>query len=341
MPDVGAGVSRPSPHPVGSANTGYGTSTAAHSTGSDSASGLRYGPSRSDKSRRGRSGLAAITRPGRQLARADPPQPAQVVAAAGGAIVTAARVGRLLGRSGWRIARQLPGVNGVEQRTLRLRQAAAHELGRLLDVSQQFTTPAGTASAGTASASTVAASAEEQRVMMLVRDAGTDPAPLRTAMTELLDRSAESDVDQSRDYLFGTIVSQLVPDEARILAALATDRRFAAVDVVAKQVGRSDGRVALAHASTVGAAAGIALPQNESTYLTRLQGLGLIEFGKQTGGLEKQFESLQDDPVVVAARKRVEKGKHSSAKISRKSVQLSALGREFWAACAPPDPRRE
>ena len=42
-------------------------------------------------------------------------QPSQMVAAAGTAIVSAARVGRLLSRSGWRIARQLPGAKTVER----------------------------------------------------------------------------------------------------------------------------------------------------------------------------------------------------------------------------------
>ena len=44
-------------------------------------------------------------------------------------------------------------------------------------------------------------------------------------MTELLERSVETDRNASRDYLFGNIISQLVPDEARILAALSDGRR--------------------------------------------------------------------------------------------------------------------
>lgn len=258
--------------------------------------------------------------PSSAVARPTPGPDTQLGSAAGSAIVTAARVGRLLGRSGWRIARQLPGINVVEHQAQRLRQAAASELVRLLDVPQQMFG---------------AASPEEQRVMMLVRDADSDPAPLRTAMGELLHRSAQASGRRSREYLFGTIVSQLVPDEARILAALAEGGTFAAVDVVAKQVGRSTTRTVLANASAVGASAGTAEPQSTSTYLNRLKGFGLIEFGGADDSLAAQYTKLAADDSVRAARTSIEKSKLGSAKVIRKSVTLSPLGREFWAACAP------
>jgi hypothetical protein len=247
-------------------------------------------------------------KPGRQVVLPDQGQTGQIVAAAGNAIVTAARVGRLLGRSGWRIARGLPGLNVVEQQAQRLRQTAAAEMYRLLDLPQSPSD---------------ATSPEEQRVAMLVQNAGTDREPLRTAMTELLDRSAQSDSAKNRDYLF---------------AALASGRTFAAVDVVAKLVGRSSTRTVLSNASTVGAAAGISLPQNVATYLTRLHGFGLLSFGRPGDDLEAQFELLANDPAVRAARDGVDKTKQGNAKIVRKMVSLSPLGREFWAACAPSRP---
>lgn len=259
-------------------------------------------------------------RPAGALARTDQQPATQLVATAGSAIVTAARVGRILGRSGWRIARQLPGLTLVEQQAQRLRQAAGAELLRLLEMPQQFL--------GTASA-------EEQRVMMLVQNADTDPAPLRTAMTELLSRAGTTTPVKSREYLFGTIVSQLVPDEARILAALADGKRFAAVDVVAKHVGRSATRTIVANASLIGAAAGVSPARNVATYLTRLQGLGLVDFGPAADELSEEYDQLAVEGTVQEARSYIEHNKLGSAKLLRKSVALSPLGREFWSACAP------
>lgn len=261
------------------------------------------------------------------------PHPAQAVAvepvrrrAAGNAVVTVARVGRLVGRSYVRMAKQLPGVSALEAQAQRVRQAAADELIRLLEMPQYLTGGAGP---------------EEHRVMTLIHSVGSDPEPLRSAMSELLERSSAVGGDRSREYLFGTIVSQLVPDEARVLGALAGGRRFAALDVVHRPNGRSGRRqVVLANASTIGSAAGIGSPADVSVYLGRLQGFGLLDFTYSPTGLDAQFESLLRDPEVSAVRAKVEAARQGNATIVRKAVTLSALGREFWAACAPSRTRR-
>lgn len=243
-----------------------------------------------------------------------------MVATAGSAIVTAARVGRLLGRSGWRIARQLPGVEAVEQQAQRLRHAAAAEVVRVLEIPQTFL--------GTANP-------DEQRALLLVQNAADDREPLRSAMTELLDRSTDPDRTKSREYLFGTIVSQLVPDEARILATLATGGSFALVDVVAKQIGRSSTRTVLSNISTVGRAAGISTPANTPTYIARLRHFGLIEVAPAGDDLADQFEELNKHPAVRRARGEAGSAKGGSSKLVRRTLRLSAFGQEFWTACAP------
>ena len=88
---------------------------------------------------RPRSSATAAKQAAGALARRD--QTGQLAATAGGAIVTAARMGRLLGRSGWRIARQLPGMSLVEQQASRLRQLASAELLRMLEVPSSTSAP--------------------------------------------------------------------------------------------------------------------------------------------------------------------------------------------------------
>jgi len=253
--------------------------------------------------------------------RIDQQQRTEVVAAAGNAIVTAARVGRLLGRSGWRIARQLPGVDAVEAQAQRLRHGAAAEMLRMLELPQNVF------GAGTP---------EELRSMVLMQHSGNDPEPLRSAMTELLQRATDPDRGKSRDYLFGTIVSQLVPDEARILATLASGGSFAVIDVVAKQIGRSATRPVLRDVSTVGLAAGISAPADTPAHVGRLRSLGLVEVTSAGEEMVDQFDVLEKDDAVVAARAEVDNAKSGSAKIVRKTIRLSAFGQEFWSACAPP-----
>jgi hypothetical protein len=82
-------------------------------------------------------------------------------------------------------------------------------------------------------------------------------------------------------------------------------------------------------------AAGVSVPDDTATYLGRLHGFGLIEYGPGASELDDEFRALAEDPAVVAARARIERAKLGSPRLVRKSVTLSPLGREFWAACAP------
>jgi hypothetical protein len=265
--------------------------------------------------------------------------PSDALLAAGGAIVTAARVGRLLGRSGWRIARQLPGARRVETEARRLQHAALGEARRLLQMPSPSASRAGTSNRA---GSGPRLSTEERRAVDLikhsVRDDGNDPAPLRTAMAELLGRATEATRSDSRDYLFGTIISQLTPDEARILAALAGGRPFAAADVVLRRRGSED--LLLANASTVGRNAGVVTPDNTPTYLTRLHTFGLVVFGPGEPALASEYDLLSVDATVEAAR-RSAAARRGHVRLVRKTIALSPFGAEFWVAADParPSPR--
>lgn len=250
-------------------------------------------------------------------------QPSQVVAAAGTAIVTAARVGRILGRSGWRLARQLPGGQTLEREAQRLQNAAVNEARRILQIQQGI------------SGNGRAATPEEERAAILIQTADPGTAPLRSAMGELLERSVEATRSDTREYLFGTIISQLVPDEARILAALAGGDAYAAGDLVQRSR-RAAPRTLVANASTVGRSAGVVTPDNTATYLTRLLGFGLVEFGPEDESLDVQYDMLGTDTVLNDAKRAAEQSKQGGAvKLVRKTVRMSSLGREFWAASDP------
>jgi len=255
---------------------------------------------------------------GREVARVEPA--AQVVAAAGSAIVATAKVGRLLTRTGWGLARRLPGGVALQREVQRLQDAALTEVRRLLDI------PEGGVPAGMTS--------DEQRAVMLIQNS-TGREPLREAMGELLERSIESDRGASRDYLFGNIISQLVPDEARIMAALSDGAKFAAIDVVAKQLGRATTRTVLANTSTVGRSAGVVSPDNVPAYVTRLHNFGLVEFGPADDDIAVQFDIIAADSTVQAAQSSAEVRKLGSPKLIRKTLTISPFGREFWTATDP------
>ena len=238
-----------------------------------------------------------------------------------------ARVGRLLGRSGWRIARQLPGGQAVEREAQRLQSYALGELRRVLDL--PTTVRENLAGRG--------AGEDERRAVALIQNTDPGESPLRAAMSELLARSADADPITSNEYLFGTIISQLVPDEARLIAALANGARFAAMDVMARRRARVEPTVLLANASTVGRAAGLAELEQVPTYLSRLRRFGLVEFGPADASLASEYDLLHSDPAVRAAQAAgvVRAG---SVRTVEKTVRLSPLGRQFWEASAPGEP---
>lgn len=158
--------------------------------------------------------------------------------------------------------------------------------------------------------------------------------PLRVAMADLLERSVTDSRAESEEYFFATILRQLVPDEARIVAALADGSAHAVIDVEAR------GRTVLANASSIGRTAGVVLPGNVPVYLGRLLRLGLAELGEPDPALSLHYELLLTDETVRAAEERARRS--GKPRHVRRSVRISELGRRFWAACEPEggEPRR-
>jgi hypothetical protein len=79
-------------------------------------------------------------------------------------------------------------------------------------------------------------------------------------------------------------------------------------------------------------------PDNVPTYLSRLHGFGLVEFGPEDENLSVQYDILSTDATIQNARETVESRRRSSVKSVRKTVGMSAFGREFWAASDPARP---
>jgi hypothetical protein len=152
--------------------------------------------------------------------------------------------------------------------------------------------------------------------------------PLRVVMAELLERSVTDTRAESEEYLFASVLRQLLPDEARIIAALADGSAHAVVDVETRA-----GWTVLANASSVGRTAGVTLPGNVPVYLGRLLGFGLVELGAADSALSLHYELLLTDETVRAAEARAKES--GRPRHIRRSVRLSELGKRFWAACEP------
>ena len=156
-------------------------------------------------------------------------------------------------------------------------------------------------------------------------------------MTELLTRSMHDTPSDSRRTLHEVLVGELVPDEARILSALSDGSSYPLVHIAAPGVASSQ-KLVLENASSVGRAAGVALPDRVQVYVSHLRRLGLVEAGPEDHSLKDEYDILLTEPNVRAMIASIGKGPRG-ARIIRRTVRMSDLGRELWeAARRPQDP---
>ncbi|WP_092529690.1 Abi-alpha family protein [Amycolatopsis arida] len=228
-------------------------------------------------------------------------------------------------RTGWSLGRRLPGARAAERGLRSLERLAFTELRRRLDdVDDPYHVALTQASAG----GELGGAGQEPGVAVV-------PAvePLRAAMAELLGRSVELGRERAREYLYAVILRQLTPDEARILAALSAGGSFPLLDVVERGGLGGAGRPVVRHASTVGTAAGVSLPDHVPVYVSRLITFGLAEAGAESAELAAQYDILRTDEVVRRAE-----GMARRAKLARGTLRISPFGLRFWQACDPAGP---
>lgn len=176
-----------------------------------------------------------------------------------------------------------------------------------------------------ATASATAAKARTFVAMPLVDE------PARV-LQDLLERSRSQLPDEARDELFCAVLKGLVPDEARILSALADGTVYPLVHVgIGPPVGKIT-RYVLENASCIGKSAGLTLPQMTPTYLQRLHAQGLVAFGPEDEAAAGLYKLTEADEPVISASKQAAQHSRFRARIERRSVRLSAFGAQLWRA---------
>jgi hypothetical protein len=214
-----------------------------------------------------------------------------------------------------KLARLVPGVRYVERELAGVERVLLREFGRRLNSVAQDRFEEGTSrSSGTSNVSLPA------------------PETLTETMERMLRRSMDQTPSDSRRSLFEHVIRELVPDEARILAALADGSTYPLLDVIAPALG-SAGRLILRNASNVGRAAGVAEPALVPIYVTHLLQLGLADTGQEDSDLQDEYEILLTESLVKSAYAEAAKASRRSPRIVRGTLRISALGRDFWAAC--------
>lgn len=153
-------------------------------------------------------------------------------------------------------------------------------------------------------------------------------------LEELLARSLEQSARGGQGELYAKLLQELVPDEARILASLS-DGSSAALVHIKSRLG--DARRALQNASSVGRTAGLTVPHLTPIYVSHLLRLGLVETGPEDTDVRLEYDTLIAERVVREAMKQAEVGP-LPPRVIRRTLRLSALGRELWEACGSTSP---
>ena len=153
----------------------------------------------------------------------------------------------------------------------------------------------------------------------------------RDLMADLLGRSVGQNMAESKTDWFTSVLTQLVPDEARIIAALAEATQPTLLIHVLPRSGH--GRL-LENASLIGRTAALTVPHMTPQYVTHLRSLGLVDTGPEDGDNPKGYELLLADKAVRIALKEGELGK-LPARVVRRTLVLTDGGRELWETTRP------
>jgi hypothetical protein len=152
---------------------------------------------------------------------------------------------------------------------------------------------------------------------------------LRQQGEALLRRSRDVRDTEDAHPAYARILSELAPDEARILKLMLVDGPQPAVDVrTGGPLGLINSRLIAPGLSMIGARAGCRYVDRVPSYLNNLFRLGLIWFSHETLRDHQRYQVLEAQPDVLEAIHSV-----TAAKVVRRSVHLTPFGEDFCRVC--------
>jgi len=146
---------------------------------------------------------------------------------------------------------------------------------------------------------------------------------------ELLSKSRDVHYDEPGHPAYERIVSELAPDEGRVLRLLFLGGPQPAVDVrTGGPIGLLNSRLIASGFSMIGPRAGLRHVDQVPSYLNNLFRLGLIWFSRETLHDPLPYQVVEAQPEVLEAM-------HSTPfpKIVRRSIHLTPFGIDFSRDC--------
>ena len=161
-----------------------------------------------------------------------------------------------------------------------------------------------------------------------VRARGSAMPSSSAGASELMKRSRDVYDNEDAHPAYSQILSQLAPDEGRILRLLFVDGPQPAVDVrTGGPIGLVSSELIAPGLSMIGARAGCRYVDRVPAYLNNLYRLGMVWFSRETLHDSHRYQVIEAQPDVLAAAKSVR-----FAKVVRRSIQLTPFGEDFCRA---------
>jgi Abortive infection alpha len=152
---------------------------------------------------------------------------------------------------------------------------------------------------------------------------------LREEGEQLLRKSRDVHYEIDAHPAYERILTELAPDEGRILRLLLLDGPQPTVDVrTGGPVGLVRSRLIAPGLSMIGARAGCRYVERVPSYLNNLFRLGLIWFSRETLRDPLRYQVLEAQPDVLEAIHSVRQ-----AKVVRRSIHLTPFGEDFCRVC--------
>ncbi len=148
---------------------------------------------------------------------------------------------------------------------------------------------------------------------------------LRQEGAALLHKSRDVRYDEDTHPAYERILTELAPDEARILRLLLLEGPQPSIDVrTGGPIGLISSRLIAPGMTMIGARAGCRYVERVPSYLNNLFRLGMIWFSRETLRDPLRYQVLEAQPEVVDAVHSV-----PYAKIVRRSIHLTPFGEDF------------
>jgi hypothetical protein len=155
---------------------------------------------------------------------------------------------------------------------------------------------------------------------------------LRERGAELLRQSADVHREEGCHPAFSRVLENLAPDEGRILRLLAVEGPQPSIDIRTSPPLGIGSELVSAGMNMIGMGAGCRDPGRVHSYLGNLYRLGLLWFSREELDDQGAYHVLEAQPEVQVAM-----SQSGRTRTVRRSIHLTAFGREFCSTCLPLD----